>query len=99
MAYQHPELVRTLVLGEPPVMSLLENNHKFSKDVDTIRRNAFEPAQDAIRRGETERAVRLFLDGVNEEGFFYRLPFQIRAMINARNLLVANWLPFTNGSP
>jgi pimeloyl-ACP methyl ester carboxylesterase len=25
MAYQHPELVRTLVLGEPPVMSLLEN--------------------------------------------------------------------------
>ena len=28
MAYQHPELLRTLVLGEPPVMSLLENNHK-----------------------------------------------------------------------
>jgi pimeloyl-ACP methyl ester carboxylesterase len=26
MAYQHPQLVRTLVLGEPPVMSLLENN-------------------------------------------------------------------------
>src|SRR5215831_155707 len=60
MAYQHPELVRTLVLGEPPVMSLLENHHKYSKDVDTIRRNAFEPAQDAIRRGETERAVRYF---------------------------------------
>ena len=56
--------------------------HKYSKDVDTIRRNAFEPAQDAIRRGETERAVRIFLDGViNEEGFFYQLPFQIRAMI------------------
>jgi len=89
MAYQHPELVRTLVLGEPPVMSLLENNHKCSKDVDTIRRNAFEPVQDAIRRGETERTVRLFLDGViNEEGFFYRLLFQIRAMIidNAKSL-------------
>jgi non-heme chloroperoxidase len=89
MAYQHPDLVRTLVLGEPPVMSLLENNHKYSKDVDTIRRNAFEPAQDAIHRCETERAVRLFLDGViNEEGFFYRLLFQIRAMIidNAKSL-------------
>jgi pimeloyl-ACP methyl ester carboxylesterase len=55
IAYQQPELVRTLVLGEPPVMSLLENNHKYSKDVDAIRKNAFEPAQDAIRRGETEQ--------------------------------------------
>jgi len=49
MAYHQPELVRTLVLGEPPVMSLLENHHKYSKDVDAIRKNAFEPAQDAIR--------------------------------------------------
>ena len=82
MAYQQPELVRTLVLGEPPVMSLLENNHKYSKDVDAIRKNAFEPAQDAIRRGETERAVRIFLDGVmNKEGFFYQLSSQIHAMI------------------
>src|SRR5215470_4103630 len=39
MAYQHPELVRTLVLGEPPVMSLLENNSKYSKDLYTIREN------------------------------------------------------------
>ena len=37
MAYQHPELVRTLVLGEPPVMSLLENNSKYSKDLYAIR--------------------------------------------------------------
>jgi non-heme chloroperoxidase len=89
MAYQHPGLVRTLVLGEPPVMSLLENNQRYSKDVDVIRENAFKPAQDAIRRGDTERAVRIFLDGVmNKEGFFYQLPPQVRAMIldNAKSL-------------
>src|SRR5215467_16408863 len=55
MAYQHPELVRTLVLGEPPVMSLLEDNSKYSKDLYTIRENV----QDAIRRGDMERAVRI----------------------------------------
>jgi non-heme chloroperoxidase len=82
MAYQHPELVRTLVLGEPPVMSLLENNQQYCKDVDVIRENAFKPAQYAIRRGDTERAVRIFLDGVmSKEGFFYQLPPQVRAMI------------------
>jgi pimeloyl-ACP methyl ester carboxylesterase len=78
MAYQHPELVRTLVLGEPPVMSLLENNSRYSKDVYAIRENV----QDAIRRGDMERAVRIFLDGVmRKEGFFYQLPSYARAVL------------------
>jgi pimeloyl-ACP methyl ester carboxylesterase len=59
--YQHPDLVRSLVLGEPPVMSLLEYNQQYSKDVDTIIENAFKPAQEAIRRGEMERAVSLLI--------------------------------------
>jgi len=85
MAYQHPELVRTLVLGEPPVMSLLEDNSKYSKDLYTIRENV----QDAILRGNMERAVRIFLDGVmRKEGFFYQLPFHARAVLmdNAKSL-------------
>ena len=78
MAYQHPELVRTLVLGEPPVLSLLENNSKYIKDFYAIR----EDVQHAIRRGDMERAVRIFLDGVmNKEGLFYQLPSQARAML------------------
>ena len=73
-AYQHPELVRTLVLGEPPVMSLLENNHNYSKDLYTIRENV----QDAIRRGDMKRAVRIFLDGVmRKEGFFISYPIAL----------------------
>ena len=89
MAYRHPDLVRSLVLGEPPVMSLLEGNQQYSKDVNTIMENAFKPAQEAIRRGETERAVRIFIDGVmSKEGLFYHLPSQARAMImdNAKSL-------------
>jgi non-heme chloroperoxidase len=77
MAYQHPQLVRTLVLGEPPVMSLLENNHNYSKDLYAIRENV----QDAIRRGDMERAVRIFLDEVMFKGFFYQLPSDTRAVL------------------
>jgi pimeloyl-ACP methyl ester carboxylesterase len=74
MAYLHPELVRTLVLGEPPVMSLLEDNSKYSKDLYAIRENV----QDAIRRGDMERAVRIFSDGVmRKEGFFISCPLTL----------------------
>ena len=73
MAYKHPELVRTLVPGEPPVMSLLENNSRYSKDVYAIRENV----QDAIRRGDMERAVRIFLDEVMFKGFFINYPLTL----------------------
>lgn len=81
MAYHHPELVKTLVLGEPPVLSLLENNDKYRKDLSVfyaIRENV----QDAIRTGDMERAVRMFIDGVmRKEGFFYQLPYPARAVL------------------
>jgi non-heme chloroperoxidase len=80
MASQHTELVRTLVLSEPPVMSLLEDNREYSKDLYAIRENV----QDAIRRGNMEGAVRIFLDGVmRKEGFFYQLPSHSRAVLMA----------------
>jgi pimeloyl-ACP methyl ester carboxylesterase len=85
MAYQHPELVRTLVLGEPPVMSLLENNHKYIKDFYAMRENV----QDAIRRHDMEEAVRIFLDRVmRKEDFFCQLPSDAQAMLmdNAKSL-------------
>jgi hypothetical protein len=96
MAYQHPELVRTLVLGEPPVMSLLENNHKYVEDFYAMRENV----QDAIRRHDMEGAVRIFLDRVmRKEGFFYQLPSDAQAMLRLMlNRLGANWLPLPSGS-
>jgi pimeloyl-ACP methyl ester carboxylesterase len=84
LAFEHPDLVKTLVLGEPPVISLLKANPRYTKDVDTIEENAFKYSlvQEAIHRGKTERAVRIFLDAVNgKEGFFYQQPSQARAMI------------------
>lgn len=49
-----------------------------------IRENVFKRSsvQEAIHRGETEKAVRIFLNTVmSKEGFFYQLPSQARGII------------------
>jgi pimeloyl-ACP methyl ester carboxylesterase len=85
LAFEYPDLVKTLVLGEPPVISLLKANPQYTKDGDTTKENVFKYSlvQEAIRRGETESAVRIFLDAVNgKTGFFYQLTSEARKMIN-----------------
>ncbi|HEY0608611.1 MAG TPA: alpha/beta hydrolase, partial [Chitinophaga sp.] len=60
----HPELVRSLSLGEPPVMSLLPS----APGGDTILRNFFQkaliPAGKAFKSNNNEKAVAIFLGGV-----------------------------------
>jgi len=60
----HPELVRSLMLGEPPVMPLLEN----VRGGDTILNNfivkALLPAAEAFKNNENEKAVKTFIGGV-----------------------------------
>ena len=79
-------MVRTLVLGEPLAISLLKDDPQYCypKDVDMIRENAFKHSlvQEAIYTGETEKAVRIFLDGViGKEGYFYQLTCEASTMI------------------
>ena len=39
LAFEHPDLVKTLVLGEPPVLSLLEGSPSYySKDIENTFR-------------------------------------------------------------
>ena len=81
LAFEHPDLVKTLVLGEPPVISLLEANPSYySKDIENTFRHSL--VREAIDRGDAENAVRIFLDGViGTEGYFNQLPSDARAMI------------------
>jgi non-heme chloroperoxidase len=79
-------LVRTSVLGEPLAISLLKDDPQYcyAKDVDMIRENAFKHSlvQEAMYRAETEKVVRIFLDGViGKEGYFYQLTCEARTMI------------------
>jgi pimeloyl-ACP methyl ester carboxylesterase len=74
-------LVKTLVLGEPPVLSLLEGNPSHSsKDLENTFRHSL--VMEAIDGADAENAAQIFLDGVmGTEGYFNQLSSDARATI------------------
>jgi pimeloyl-ACP methyl ester carboxylesterase len=95
-ALRHPELVRTLVLGEPASVPLIIKNPQSplgilalflrspstALDLMRLANKSFLPAQKTIRRGDTKEAVRIFVSGViGKEGGFEQLPAPVRTMM------------------
>lgn len=90
-AYKNPELVKSLVLGEPAVFPVLatssaEEDRKFYHD---FLEKVLVPARETMHRGEFENGVRIFIDGVMVEGFFDELPPPVKQQIvdNAKAFL------------
>lgn len=81
MAAAHPELVRTLVIGEPPLLPLLKDDpegvHLLSGFTDTT----LSPTKEAFEAGDTEAGVRLFYEGVTGKGSYDKLPDTVRASL------------------
>lgn len=73
MASKNPELVRSLVLGEPPILPWLEKVEGGKALKDEFLTNSFGPARDAFKAGKMEEGVGLFIDGVMGQGTFSRL--------------------------
>ena len=72
LAVKHPDLVRALVLAEPPAISLLThlpgNEAKIGKDLhEDIERRMVEPMQEKFRKGESEAGVAVFIDYVFDD--------------------------------
>jgi pimeloyl-ACP methyl ester carboxylesterase len=85
LALEHPELVRSVVLGEPPIMPLLNR----TPEGDALRRNYFarvlDPARAAFSRRDSVAALRAFVDGESgTPGRFDRLPAPARARMLGR---------------
>jgi pimeloyl-ACP methyl ester carboxylesterase len=85
----HPELVRSLTLGEPPYPSLLQN----IPGEDTIWENFMSkfknPSAEAFKKGDNEKAVEIFINGVMEDSsFFSHIPPEFREamMVNSPEL-------------
>ena len=74
LASRHPKLIRSLVLGEPPLFPWLLNIPGGDTLLAAFITNAWEPARQAFRRGDLEQGVRLFINGVLGEGAFEKLP-------------------------
>jgi pimeloyl-ACP methyl ester carboxylesterase len=77
-ALAHPELVRTLVLGEPPILSLLEVTSVGRSVRDAFVAHALDPARAAFERDRPEEAIGAFLDGISAVPWFGQLPAEQR---------------------
>ena len=75
LALKHPEVVRSLVLGEPPMLRLLDRTPEGRSPFVTFHREAIEPARLSFRRGDMEDGARKFVDGIRgERGAFDAMP-------------------------
>jgi pimeloyl-ACP methyl ester carboxylesterase len=91
-AIRHPEIVRSLVLQEPPVLSLFVSTPPLLRELFPllVRRprtalailefgaGTIAPAQRAFRRGDDDRALQAFARGVLGNETYERLPEERR---------------------
>ena len=87
VARDHPEVIRSLTLGEPPVMPLL----KTTPEGDALLTAAITRSiatSEAFKQGNDEEGVRRFVNGVLGEGSYEKLPPPVlkRLMDNAQEL-------------
>lgn len=66
LAAQHPELVRAVVLAEPPAVSLLADLHGDASEqgkamFNDIQQHLVRPMQQAYQKGDREEGIRIFM--------------------------------------
>ena len=95
LAVQHPELVRSLVLAEPPV-------HRWANDVpggaavfDEFMRNLWRPVGRAFRQGDPERALRISMEYFVGPGVWDQLPEDVKNVLRANQ---RDWQALTTSS-
>ena len=90
-ASKNPELVKTMVLNEPPILPFLARS-PLKDDVELFRRyrtHVLNPAEDAFKTGDFKKAAQIFINRVMSiENFFEQLSEQDKQylMDNAKSL-------------
>lgn len=79
LAREHPELVRSVVLAEPPILPLLTGSEEGDAERRSFYTYVLDPSRRAFVRGDSVAGVRAYFDGVNGRGRFDRLPAGARA--------------------
>ena len=97
-ALKHPELVRSLVLAEPPIHQWVTNTARGALLHRQLMDTVYEPARKAFAARDDEAAMRIFIDRFDGDGAFERLPTERRKVVmeNARffKALTASSNPF-----
>jgi non-heme chloroperoxidase len=81
MTAQHPQLVRSVVLGEPPLLPWLAHIPGGKWHWERFLERAWRPARVAFEQDRLEDGARLFLDGVMGRPTFAHLGRRARQMI------------------
>jgi non-heme chloroperoxidase len=87
VAVEHPELVRTLTLAEPPLMPWLKDlggpRGEKAKEILAAMDIEFRiPARRAIQNGNVVEAVEIFVDHVVKKGAYKGFPAEVRASLH-----------------
>jgi pimeloyl-ACP methyl ester carboxylesterase len=86
---EHPDLVRSLTVLEPGMVSLVADVSEAKREIDE-RRKAFEPIVSTAKAGDAVQATKLMFEWVNNEGAgaFDKQPEAVRQMLldNARTV-------------
>jgi pimeloyl-ACP methyl ester carboxylesterase len=73
LAVEHREFVRSLVLCEPPVLSLLSKTSVGKAVYESFATRTLRPSRRAVEAGDDEEGVRHFLDAIGVGPWFDRL--------------------------
>lgn len=78
LAVKHPEMIRTLVLSEPPVLGLSAEKPEGKVLYDEFMKNLWNPAGNAFNRKENEQALRLTVKYFAGADVFDQVPETLR---------------------
>src|SRR5436190_20535816 len=81
LAVKHPEMVRSLVLAEPPVHEWVRDSPNGAAAYKEFMTTIWEPATKAFLRGDDEGAMKIFVDGIIGKGRFDNLTPEGRAAV------------------
>lgn len=86
LAVKHPEMVRSLVLAEPPVHQWVKDSPNGAAAYREFMTTIWKPAAEAFKTGDDEGAMRILVDGFAGTGRFDNLPPESRVAVmqNAR---------------
>lgn len=87
MAAQHPELTRTIVIGEPPMFPLLKSDREGAHLLPAFLKQVWEPSIRAFEAGNLEEGAKIFYEGITSAGAYDKLSS------SARNGMLENALP------
>ncbi|MDQ4100723.1 MAG: alpha/beta hydrolase [Thermoproteota archaeon] len=88
---KNPELAKTMVLNEPPIISFLARSH-LREDAELLQRfrtSVQSPTEDAFKRGDPKKAAQIFINRIMDiENFFEQLSEEDKQLLmdNARSL-------------